>query len=105
MLVLDSTQAKPSYVCKPSGSDDVWRPDKSLYPNEYVDGGRRVHTRFDSDRGTRCFQDEQMYGHWIPGDARDALIAIVLGGPRAAIHARLQVLQGRSKYRVEVLPE
>ena len=104
MLVLDSAKAKPSYVCKPSGADDAWRPDKSLYPSAYVDNGRVVHTRFDADRGTRCFQDEQMYGHWIPGNARDALIAIVLGGPLAAIHARLQGLQGRGAYRVELLP-
>jgi len=46
-----------------------------------------------------------MYGHWIPGDARDALIAIVLGGPRAAIRARLGDLRGGGSYRVELLPE
>ncbi len=104
MLVLDSTKAKPSYVCKPSGADDAWRPDKSLYPNAYIDNGRIVHTRFEADRGTRCFQDEHMYGHWIPGDARDALIAIVLGGHRAAIRTRLEGLQGWGSYRVELLP-
>ncbi|GAA2417646.1 hypothetical protein [Mycolicibacterium llatzerense] len=104
MLVLDGTKAEPSYVCRPSGADDAWRPDKTLYPNAYVDNGRIVHTRFDADRGTRCWQDEQMYGHWIPGAARDALIAIVLGGPRTAIQTRLEGLQRRGSYRVEVLP-
>lgn len=105
MLVLDSTKAKPSYVCKPFGAGDAWQPDKTLYPNAYVDSGQVVHTRFAADRGTRCFQDEHMYGHWIPGNARDALIAIVLGGPRTAIHARLEELQGRGSYHVELLPD
>jgi hypothetical protein len=65
-------------------------PDKAWeYPTgrtqRYLDGSREIHTRFEVGHGTRRFRDENMYGFWVPGDARDALIAVVLGGPRESV--------------------
>lgn len=102
MLVLDSDHALPSYARKPDGADDSWRPDNTLYPNTYTDGGRVIHTRFGDGRGTRTFMDELMYGRWVPGDARDALIAVVLGGPRLAVRERLEDMQGSGLYGLEL---
>ncbi len=102
MLVLDSSQTLPSYARTPAGADDSWQPDKSLYPNTYADDGQLIHTRFEDGR-CQHFLNERMYGHWVPGDARDALIAIVLGGPRAVVNDRLKGLQGRGEYGLDLL--
>jgi hypothetical protein len=85
MLVLDEQRTARSFICKPAGADDDWAPDTTLYPGHYRDGSAEVHTRFAAGHGTRCFLDETMYGYWVPGDARTALIAVVLGGPAPAV--------------------
>lgn len=106
MLVLDRAQAKPSYTRKPAGADDTWRPDKALYPNAYMQGDTQIHTRFEEDRGPCDYRYEAMYGHWVPGDARTALIAVVLGGPRAAFQECLEGLQEqeRGSYGLQLMP-
>lgn len=104
MLVLDAAQAKPSYARKPADADDTWRPDKTLYPNAYIHGETEVHTRFEDDRGPRDYRYEAMYGRWVPGDARAALIAVVLGGPRAVLQERLENLHGLRSYGLQVMP-
>jgi hypothetical protein len=59
--------------------------DTQLYPQRYLDGSREIHTRFEVGHGTPRSRDENKYGLWVPGDARDALIAVVLGGPRESV--------------------
>lgn len=92
MLVLDGSQTEPSCVYTSLTEPDQ-QPviDKSTYPSEYVYDGKRVHTRFDLDhRGTHILSYERDYGVWIPGDARAALIAVVLGGPHARVLRTLE---------------
>lgn len=93
MLVLDRSQTERSFVVPDSTSTgQPLMVDKATYPNEYLYEGRHVHTRFDhtDGRGTRTFSDEDRFGFWIPGDARDALLAVVLGGPHSTV---LRVLE------------
>nr|QGW61257.1 hypothetical protein ICEMyc226_00225 [Mycolicibacterium sp.] len=104
MLILDSAQSAPSWVTKPAAADDSWQPDKASYPNEYVDSGRLVHTRFARDRGSRHFTYESMYGFWVPGDARAALLGILLGGPQDTMRVLLESLQGSGSYGLELVP-
>lgn len=103
MLVLDRARAEPSYARKPADADGAWRPDKSLYPNTYVDDGREVHARFEAGRGPGNFRYESMYGHWVPGDARAALFAVVLGGHRGLMYEQLATLRARGAYGLELL--
>lgn len=95
MLVLDGRKAASSFICKPADAGDDWVADTQLYPRRYFDGSREIHTRFEAGRGTRGFRYESMYGFWVPGDARDALIAVVLGGPRESV---LQGLRDVSRH-------
>jgi hypothetical protein len=92
MLVLDASQAAPSFVAVPPGGGVP--VDTAAYPTVYRDGDWTIHSRFVRPRGTGCFLDEQMYGHWIPGDARAALLGVVIGGPRAAVMDVLHGLAG-----------
>lgn len=85
MMVLDGRKAARSFICRPADAGDDWRADTQLYPQRYLDGSREIYTRFEVGHGTRSFRDEDMYGFWVPGDARDALIAVVLGGPRDCV--------------------
>lgn len=85
MLVLDGRQAARSFICKPTHAGADWTADTTLYPHRYFDGPNQVHTRFAVGRGTQWFLTEQMYGYWIPGDARAALIAVVIGGPHGSV--------------------
>jgi hypothetical protein len=85
MMVLDGRKAASSFICKPADAADDSLADTQLYPHRYLDGSREIHTRFQLGPGTRRFRDENMYGFWVPGDARDALIAVVLGGPRESV--------------------
>lgn len=94
MLVLDQTRCEKSYVLERSGAPTDAGADPNLYPEEYGEGGWTVRTRFDRPHGTRTFLDEQMYGHWIPGDARTALLGVVIGGPYAAVRELLSALPG-----------
>jgi hypothetical protein len=105
MLVLDRSQAKRSFAVKPEGADDTWTADKTIYPNEYTYGETHVHTRFEVGVGwgTRCFTDESMYGFWVPGDARAALLGVVVGGPQSAVLELLQEVQLSGPYRLEVV--
>lgn len=86
VLILEKSSLERSHRSYPEAGPPE-PVDKTKYPNEYRDGGRVVHTRFelDANRGTRTYFDEQLYGYWVPGDARDALLAVVLGGPQADI--------------------
>lgn len=98
MLILDYELTESSWVTRPDGAGDLWQPDKTKYPNEYRDGDMVVHTRFERDRGSRHFFSESMYGFWVPGNARDALLGIVLGGPQDTMRVLLEGLQGRGSY-------
>lgn len=95
LLVLDESKTARSFVCKPADAGADWVPDTAVYPRRYLDGSSEVHSRFESGHGTYCFLDETMYGYWVPGDARTALIAVVLGGPRRAV---LQLLDDVSEH-------
>ncbi|SLH41557.1 hypothetical protein [Mycobacteroides abscessus] len=94
MMVFDQRYLAHSWIKEPSDPDPGWDFDKALYPHDYINpSGRRVHTRFARDeRSPGCFGDEEMYGFWIPGNALEALIAVVLGGPREDVVALLQGL-------------
>lgn len=91
LLVLNRNLAERSYATKPSDADKTWTPDRTIYPNEYPDGTTQVHTRFTKSL-TGSAQDEQLYGFWIPGNARDALLAVVIGGPYSTVVQRLKTL-------------
>jgi hypothetical protein len=103
MLVLDFDQAEDSWTTKPASADDSWQPDKTKYPNEYVHGDKLIHTRFGGARWPFSFSHESSYGFWIPGDARSALVAVVLGGPQDTMRVLLESLQGRGTYGLELL--
>lgn len=92
MLVLDETRCERSYVLERSGATSASDADHNPYPVEYDDGGWTVRTRFEHGYGTRTFLDEQMYGYWIPGDARAALLGVVIGGPYSAVRELLSAL-------------
>jgi len=94
MLVLDQTRCERSYVLERSGATSARGADLNPYPVEYKDGDWTVRTRFERGYGTRTFLDEQMYGHWIPGDARAALLGVVIGGPHSAVRELLSALPG-----------
>lgn len=95
MLVLDQTRCEKSYVLERSDETSAARADVNLYPEEYgAGGGWTVRTRFEREHGTRTFLNEQMYGHWIPGDARAALLGVVIGGPYSAVRELLSELMG-----------
>lgn len=80
ILILDQTCTERSYVAEPLSADPPTRPDPATFHSEYVDEGLMIYTRFERDRGTRTFRYEQMYGYWLPGDARAALLGVVIGG-------------------------
>lgn len=101
MLILDASYAEKSYAARPDGTPDDHMPDKSVYPHQYRVGSWTVHTRF---RGRPMnFTDEGMYGHWIPGNARDALLGVVLGGPRSAVLGLLDDVRCPDPYGVELI--
>ncbi len=94
LLVFERNLTERSYAGNPSDADRPWTPDKTMYANEYTDGTTQVvHTRFPKSRLPGCALDEQMYGFWIPGNARDALLAVVIGGPRSTVVQKLNELQ------------
>ncbi len=101
MLVLDFDQAERSWTTKPDDADDTWQPDKVNYPNEYADGDTLIHTRFEGSR-LPYGSHESAYGFWVPGNARAALLAVVLGGPQDTMRVLLQSLQGRGSYNLDV---
>lgn len=101
MLILDPGATQSSFVRKPSGADATWTPDKALYPNEYVDGEAVIHTRFTPGHFPASFDDESMYGHWVPGDARPALLAVVIGGSKPDVIERLRQVKLDDPYAVE----
>lgn len=82
MLVLDLACAEKSYTTAHLHVPAPPISEPKSHRAEYTVGDMTVFTRFAPEHGTRTFADEQMYGHWIPGDARAALLGIVLGGPR-----------------------
>ncbi|MCX2715272.1 hypothetical protein [Mycolicibacterium sp. J2] len=94
MLVLDHTRCEKSYVLERSGATSAAGADLNLYPEAYGESGWTVRTRFERRHGTRTFLDEQMYGHWIPGDARAALLGVVVGGPYSMVRELLSELAG-----------
>lgn len=105
MLVLDFDQAERSWIATPAQADHTWQPDKTDYPNEYLDDGDQlIHTRFERDRGSRIFSHESRYGFWVPGDAREALIAVVLGGPEDTMRLLLERLAGSCSYSLDLAP-
>lgn len=101
MLVLDPGVTQRSFVTRPAGADGAWIPDRALYPNEYVDDGVVIHTRFTTGHFPACFEDEHMYGHWVPGDARSALLAVVIGGSRPDVLQRLRQVNLDDPYTIE----
>ncbi len=103
MLVLDESQAEKSYVTEPSGHSGTWMPDKTLYPHDYWHGTRQIHTRFDAGHRIPHFAYEDMYGYWVPGDARAALLGVVIGGPRAAVLQFLQAFQLSTGYGADLV--
>lgn len=93
LMIIDRSHTERSFVLAGSAVDgQPLMVDKDTYPNEYLYEGACVHTRFDhmDGRGTRTFSDENRFGFWIPGGARAALLAIVLGGPQSTV---LQTLE------------
>lgn len=92
MLVLDQTCTETTYFAEPLTADPATVRDPAMFPAEYVDGDWKIYTRFERARGTCCFLDEQMYGHWIPGDARAALLGVVIGGPYCTVREILSEL-------------
>ena len=103
MLVLDFNQAERSWTTKPPDAGDTWQPDKTGYPNQYVHGDKLIHTRFGAARLPYSFSHESSYGFWAPGDARAALVAVVLGGPQDTMRVLLEGLQGRGTYGLDLL--
>lgn len=95
MLVLDATHTERSWAIRPSEAPDTWMPDKTRYPNHYFDDTLQVHTRFETDRYITHFGYENMYGFWVPGDARAALLGVVIGGPRSTAVQMLEDLASR----------
>lgn len=93
MLVLDGELAERSFIANRFGADAAFTWDEATYPNQYTDGAWQIHTRFEVGRGTRTFLDEDMYGYWIPGDAREALLGVVIGGPQSLVLQLIQELQ------------
>jgi hypothetical protein len=100
MLVLDERHAARSGARKPADATDDWAPATTLYPGHYRDGSAEVHTRFAAGHGRRCFLDETMHGYWVPGDARTALIAVILGGPAPAVMQLLGAVSAHSGLEV-----
>lgn len=87
ILVLDGRLAERSFIRVPADIDRGEGICDADFKTEYAFGNERILSRFDRDsgRGTCTFMDEQMYGRWIPGAARSALLGVVLGGSREAI--------------------
>ena len=102
MLVLDFDQAERSWTKKPVDAEDTWQPDKVNYPNEYADGDTLIHTRFEGSR-LPYGSHESAYGFWIPGNARAALVAVVLGGPQDTMRVFLESLHRRGSYTFDLL--
>lgn len=102
MLALDRSHTERSFATKPACADDTWTADTTIYPNEYSDGTTQIHTRFEVGHGTRCFLDEEMYGFWVPGEARTALLGVVIGGPQSRIVEMLNELQLSDLYSHEI---
>lgn len=106
LLVLDRDRAERSFRIQPADAGDTWIPDENAaYPNVYTDaeGAARIHTRFDDKHLPGCFRDENMYGFWIPGDARDALLDVVIGGPLSAITDLLRGLPLSGSHSIELI--
>lgn len=101
MLVLDPRVTQRSFALKPADAEATWAPDKTLYPNEYMDGAAVVHTRFTPGHFPASFEDENMYGHWVPGNARAALLAVVIGGPRPDVLERLRQVELDAPHTLE----
>ncbi|WP_301123007.1 hypothetical protein [Mycolicibacterium fortuitum] len=101
MLILDPAVTQSSFIRQPAGADATWTPDKAVYPNEYADGEAVIHTRFTSGHFPASFEDERMYGHWVPGDARPALLAVVIGGSKPDVIERLRQVKLDDPYAVE----
>ncbi|SKS49974.1 hypothetical protein [Mycobacteroides abscessus] len=104
ILILSRSRTERSFVTRPADAGDTWLPDKARYPNAYTAGAREIHTRFELGRGTHCFFDEDMYGYWIPEDARDALLGIVIGGPKSDVVELLKGLPLTSSYCLSFAP-
>lgn len=88
MLVLDGELVEASY--EPEPTHPTGAPGDVNSPNIYTEGEIRVRTRFDLSR--RVPNDESRYGHWVPGDARAALLGVVIGGPQSTVVPMLQEL-------------
>lgn len=103
MLILDSAATENSYTRKPPGAGEGWEPDKARYPHSYRHRDTVIHTRFGPGGLPGCFEDERVYGHWIPGNARDALLAIVIGGPKHDVLEQLRQVQLQDPRCVEII--
>ncbi|WP_255785917.1 hypothetical protein [Mycobacteroides abscessus] len=103
LLVLDSAATEISYAQRPAGAGESWEPDKTRYPHSYQHRGGIVHTRFGPGCLPASFEDEHMYGRWVPGDARQALLAVVMGGPKSDVLQLLREVQLLDPQAVQII--